>query len=40
LYRRLTLFPPELVSVVPAQLEDDAGLVGAAQLAWQALEAE
>jgi glucokinase len=40
LYRRLTLFPPELVSVVPAQLEDDAGLVGAARLAWQALEAK
>ena len=40
LYRRLTLFPPELVSVVPAQLGDDAGLVGAARLAWQALEAK
>ena len=38
LYRRLTLFPPEAVSVCPAQLEDDAGLVGAARLAWQALE--
>jgi glucokinase len=40
LHRRLTLFPPELVSVCPAQLEDDAGLVGAARLAWQALEAK
>jgi glucokinase len=40
LYRRLTLFPPEAVSVVPAQLGDDAGLVGAARLAWQALEAK
>ena len=38
LHRRLTLFPPEAVSVVPAQLGDDAGLVGAARLAWQALE--
>jgi glucokinase len=38
LHRRLTLFPPEEVSVCPAQLEDDAGLVGAACLAWQALE--
>jgi glucokinase len=37
LYRRLTLFPPEAVSVTPAQLEDDAGLVGAARLAWQAV---
>jgi hypothetical protein len=40
LYRRLTLFPPEAVSVCPAQLGDDAGLVGAARLAWQALEAK
>jgi glucokinase len=38
LHRRLTLFPPELVSVCPAQLGDDAGLVGAARLAWQAIE--
>ena len=38
LHRRLTLFPPEAVSVCPAQLEDDAGLVGAARLAWQAVE--
>jgi glucokinase len=37
LHRRLTLFPPELVSICPAQLEDDAGLVGAAFLVWQAL---
>jgi glucokinase len=38
LHRRLTLFPPEAVSVCPAQLGDDAGLVGAARLAWQILE--
>jgi hypothetical protein len=38
LHRRLTLFPPEAVSVCPAQLGDDAGLVGAARLAWQAIE--
>jgi glucokinase len=37
LHRRLTLFPPEAVSICPAHLEDDAGLVGAARLAWQAL---
>jgi glucokinase len=37
LHHRLTLFPPEAVSVCQAQLEDDAGLVGAARLAWQAL---
>jgi glucokinase len=37
LHRRLTLFPPEAVTVCPAQLGDDAGLVGAARLAWQAL---
>jgi glucokinase len=40
LHRRLTLFPPEEVSVCPAQLEDDAGLVGAACLAWQSLATE
>ena len=40
LHRRLTLFPPELVSIYPAQLGDDAGLVGAARLAWQAIEAK
>ena len=38
LHRRLTLFPPEALSVCPAQLGDDAGLVGAARLAWQSLE--
>jgi glucokinase len=40
LHRRLTLFPPEAVSVCPAQMEDDAGLVGAARLVWQALREE
>ena len=40
LHRRLTLFPPEAVSVVPAKLGDDAGLMGAARLAWHALEAK
>ncbi|MCX5892381.1 MAG: ROK family protein [Deltaproteobacteria bacterium] len=34
LFRRLTLFPPENVSVSPAKLGDDAGLLGAARLAW------
>jgi glucokinase len=34
LYRRLTLFPREALSVVPAKLGDDAGLIGAARLAW------
>jgi glucokinase len=34
LHRRLTLFPPEAVSICPAQLGDDAGLLGAARLAW------
>jgi glucokinase len=38
LHRRLTLFPPEAVSVCPAQLGDDAGLVGAARLAWDMVE--
>jgi len=37
LHRRLTMFPPEEVSICPAHLEDDAGLIGAACLAWQAL---
>ncbi len=37
LYRRLTLFPPEGVSVVPAALDDDAGLLGAARMAWNSL---
>ena len=34
LHHRLTLFPPEAVSVSPAILGDDAGLLGAARLAW------
>jgi glucokinase len=34
LYRRLTLFPREALSVVPAKLGDDAGMIGAARLAW------
>jgi glucokinase len=34
LHHRLTLFPLEALSVVPAQLGDDAGLLGAARLAW------
>ncbi|MHB8070028.1 MAG: ROK family protein [Desulfobaccales bacterium] len=34
LYRRLTLFPREALSVVPAKLGDDAGMIGAAKLAW------
>jgi glucokinase len=38
LHRRLTLFPPEAVSVCPAKLGDDAGLVGAARLAWDMVE--
>ncbi len=38
LSRRLTLFPLAALSVVPAQLGDDAGLLGAAKLAWEALE--
>jgi glucokinase len=37
LFRRLTLFPPEAVSVVTATLGDDAGLLGAARLAWNGL---
>jgi glucokinase len=37
LYRRLTLFPQEALSIVPAQLGDDAGLLGAARLAWDAV---
>ncbi len=40
LFRRLTLFPPEAVSVAPATLDDDAGLLGAARLAWDTLERE
>ena len=38
LYRRLTLFPREALSVVPAKLGDDAGVLGAARLAWDKLE--
>jgi glucokinase len=38
IFRRLTLFPPEAVSVVPAQLGDDAGLLGAARLAWDGVD--
>jgi len=34
LYRRLTLFPREALSVVLAKLGDDAGMIGAARLAW------
>ncbi len=40
LYRRLTLFPPEGVSVAPALLDDDAGMLGAARLAWDSLDKE
>lgn len=36
LHRRLTMFPPAAVSVVPGQLGDDAGLMGAARLAFDA----
>jgi glucokinase len=38
LYRRLTLFPPEALSISPAKLGDDAGLLGAARLAWDEVE--
>ena len=37
LYRRLTLFPPEALSIAPAKLGDDSGLLGAARLAWDAV---
>jgi glucokinase len=40
MYRRLTLFPPENVSAVQAKLGDDAGLLGAARLAWEAVGSE
>ncbi len=40
LHRRLTLFPPEKVSVAPAKLGDDAGLLGAARLAWETVSGE
>jgi len=35
LHRRLTMVPPDAVSVCPAELGDDAGLIGAARLAWE-----
>ncbi len=37
IYRRLTLVPPDAVSLSPAQLGDDAGLLGAARLAWDSV---
>lgn len=37
LHKRLTMFPPAAMSIVPAQLGDDAGLLGAAKLAWEAV---
>ncbi len=37
LHRRLTMFPPEALSIFPAKLGDDAGLLGAARLAWDAV---
>ncbi len=40
IHRRLTLFPPENVSVAPAKLGDDAGLMGAARLAWGTVSSE
>ena len=40
LHRRLTLFPPEAVSVTQALLGDDAGLLGAARLAWDLVRSE
>jgi glucokinase len=38
LHHRLTLFPAEAVNVCPAELGDDAGLLGAARLAWEQVE--
>lgn len=38
LRHRLTLFPWEELQVVPATLGDDAGLLGAAKLAWSRVE--
>ncbi|MDI6854455.1 MAG: ROK family protein [Deltaproteobacteria bacterium] len=38
MHRRLTLFPPAKVSIMPARLGDDAGLLGAARLAWEAVD--
>jgi len=40
MHRRLTLFPAAKVSVAPAKLWDDAGLLGAARLAWEAVGSE
>ncbi len=40
IFRRLTLFPPDAVSVSPAQLGDDAGLLGAARLAWDTVSSQ
>ncbi len=40
LHHRLTMFPEEALSICPAQLGDDAGLLGAARLAWEALREE
>jgi hypothetical protein len=40
LHRRLTMFPPEAVSIRPAKLGDDAGLLGAAHLVWDAVAEE
>lgn len=40
MHRRLTLFPPEKVSVAPAKLGDDAGLMGAARLAWETVSSQ
>ncbi len=40
LYHRLTLFPPEAVSISPAQLGNDAGLLGAARLAWDMISSQ
>lgn len=38
LHHRLTMFPEEALSICPAKLGDDAGLLGAARLAWEALD--
>jgi glucokinase len=37
LHRRLTLLPPAEVLISPSELGDDAGLLGAARLAWESL---
>jgi glucokinase len=36
-HHRLTMFPEEALSICPAKLGDDAGLLGAARLAWKAV---